>query len=147
MDRDTIINIILAWIFLALLLNSCQNIKTNNIDDKQRIIEQFEILYNIPKYEIWKINPIRVDFFICLYYNINVGGGIMVRTECLITNGYPDTDSILDLIGKVGTLFKRLMRLWFIHTHYKVIILHSLQDMNTRVKKWKKNINGKTLEE
>ena len=62
MDRDTIINIILAWIFLALLLSSCQNIKINKIDDKQRIIEQFEILYNIPKYEIWKINPIRVDF-------------------------------------------------------------------------------------
>lgn len=51
MDRDTIINIILTWIFLALLWNSCQNMKTNKIDDKQRIIEQFEILYDIPKYE------------------------------------------------------------------------------------------------
>ena len=40
----------------------------------------------------------------------------MVRTECLITNGYPDTDSILDLIGK-GWYIVQTIDATLVHPH------------------------------
>lgn len=40
----------------------------------------------------------------------------MVRTECLITNGYPDADSILDLIGK-GWYIVQTIDATLVHPH------------------------------